>query len=60
MRDPLRLIPFDGSILVRFAGDPPDLRRRARLIALFSMMGFTGGVSLAATHYFFFDIPAPH
>ena len=56
----LRLLPLDGAVLRQFAGESPDLRRRARLVAAFGLLGATGGLSLAATHYLFFGIPAVH
>ena len=56
--DLLQVLPYDRSILSRFADDPPELRRRARLVAAFSLLGFTGGTSLALSHWLFFEIPA--
>ncbi len=53
MADVLQLNPFDRSVARLFA---PELRRRARLVAAFSLLGFTGGLSLAASHFFFFRI----
>jgi signal transduction histidine kinase len=56
----LRLLPLDGAVLRKFAGESPDTRRRARLVAAFGLLGATGGLTLAATHYLVFGIPAVH
>ncbi|MBS2024894.1 MAG: hybrid sensor histidine kinase/response regulator [Deltaproteobacteria bacterium] len=53
----LTWIPYDRSILARFAQDPPEVRRRARLVAAFSVLAFSGGTTLAFTHLFLFRIP---
>ncbi len=42
----LRYLPFDRSVLAQFAADPPEVRRRARLVAAFSLLGFVGGITL--------------
>src|SRR5690349_15814645 len=47
-------------LLGRYADEPPEVRRRARLVAAFSLHGFIGGLSLAASHGLWFGIPAPH
>jgi hypothetical protein len=47
----LRLLPFDARIETRFAGAPPDERRRARLVAAFGLLGMTGGLTLAISHH---------
>jgi signal transduction histidine kinase/ActR/RegA family two-component response regulator len=55
----LKSLPYDAALRGRFANDPPDLRRRARLVAAFGVLACTGGWSLAFSHYFLFDIPLP-
>jgi len=52
------LIPFDGAISRRFANDPPDTRRRARLVSAFGVMGLFGACALIAGHLTWLDIPA--
>jgi signal transduction histidine kinase/CheY-like chemotaxis protein len=55
----LRLLPYDDAVRARFADAPLDLRRRARLVAAFCVLACTGGWTLAGSHLFFFEIPAP-
>jgi signal transduction histidine kinase len=57
MNATLRHLPFDRSVLARFAGDPPEVRRRARLVLAFAVLAFTGGNSLGLSHYLWFGIP---
>ncbi len=56
----LHILPFDGAVTREFSGDSPDVRRRARLVAAFGLLGGVGGTTLAATHYFLFGIPFVH
>jgi signal transduction histidine kinase len=53
----LHHVPLDARIDRRFAGAPPDMRRRARLVAAFGLLGASGGVGLAISHVGWFDIP---
>lgn len=52
------LVPFDRGVSRRFATDPPEARRRARLVSAFGMMGAVGAVLLSASHLTWLEIPA--
>lgn len=51
------LVPFDRGVSRRFATDPPEARRRARLVSAFGMMGAVGAVLLSASHLTWLEIP---
>ncbi len=51
------LVPFDSAVSRRFTRDPPDTRRRARLISAFGVMGLIGTGLLAGAHLVWMQIP---
>jgi signal transduction histidine kinase len=53
----LDLVPFDRAISRLYAGEPPDTRRRARLVSSFGLMGVVGGLTLAISHLAWYRIP---
>ena len=56
----LTLLPLDRLVSARFRDDAPEVRRRARLVAAFALLGLAGGTTLGVSHAVWFDIPLVH
>ena len=56
----LSRLPFDRLVSARFEDDAPEVRRRARLVAAFALIGLAGGSTLAGSHLLWFEIPFVH
>jgi hypothetical protein len=50
-------VPLDSEVTRAFAFDPPDVRRRARLVSAFGVMGLTGACALIVTHVTWMAVP---